>query len=373
MYLLIGEVIYHTGIATSAMDALEQWIGAIPGRLSLLAILGGVIFATLSGSSVAGTLMLGLTLVPEMEKRGYKKAMSLGPILGSGGLSIMIPPTALGILLASLAKISVGGILIAIIVPGLLMAIFYASYVIIRCWLQPSLAPPYEVAKISIRKKLVDAVRYVLPLGLILFFVIVVVFFGIATPAEAAALGALSSFILAAVYGKLSWGAIKKALMGTVTVTVMIYMIFANAMAFSQILAYCGATSALVQVVAELPLPNLVLVFLMQLILIFMGTFMEPLSIMMVTIPIFMPIAKTLGFDLLWFGAIMLLNMEIATVSPPFGLALFAMKGVSTPDTTMADIYKATMPFVTLDFIVIILMMVNPSIVLWLPSKMIIR
>jgi len=373
MFILIGGVMFHTGMAPRAIDALDQWLGRLPGRLSLLAVGGGTVFATLSGSAVAGTAMLGSVLVPDMERRGYKKPMSLGPILGSGGLSIMIPPSALGVLLACLAKISVGAILVAIIFPGLLMAILYTAYIIIRCRLQSHLAPAYEVPSIPLAKKSADFARYVLPLAIIVFLVIGVVFLGLATPSEAAAMGAFGSFILAACYGKLNWEAVKKSVGTTLHITVMMLMIFTGSVAFSQILAFTGATVGLCELATALPLTPMMLLVVMQVTLLAMGTFMEPLAIMMVTLPIYMPIIHAVGFNPLWFGVIMLLNMEMATTSPPFGLGLFAMKGVAPPDTTMKDIYLAALPFLGCDLIAMIAMMFFPPLSLWLPSMMIIH
>ena len=370
MFILIGEVMFHTGIAPQAINSLDQCIGRVPGRLSLLAVLSGTIFATLSGSSVAGTATLGSVLTPEMEKRGYQKPMSLGPILGSGGLSIMIPPSALGVLLAALAKISVGAILIAIIFPGLLMAVLYASYIIVRCWLQPTIAPVYKVASIPLSKKITDLARYVLPLGFIVFSIIGVIFLGLGTPSEAAALGALASFILAAFYRRLNWETVKKSVGTTLHITVMMFMIFTGSTAFAQILAYTGATTGLCTFFVGLPLPPMMLLVIMQLLLVAMGTFMEPLAMVMVVLPIYLPIVYALNFNLLWFGTIMLLNMEMATTSPPFGLGLFAMKGVAPSDTTMGHLYRAALPFLGCDLIAMLVIMLFPPLALWLPSLM---
>ncbi len=370
MFILLGEVMFHTGMATRAIDALDQWLGRIPGRLSLLAVGGGTVFAMLSGSSMAGVATLGSVFVPEMEKRGYKKSMSLGPILGSGGLSIMIPPTALGVLLACLAQISVGAILMSIIIPGLTVAVLYLIYIIVRCKIQPELAPSYEVLSVPLKQKLSNSLRYVLPLAIIVFFVTVTIFLGIATPSEAAAAGALSAFVLAAIYGKINWGILKITVSSTVQITVMMLMIFTGSMAFSQILAFTGATGGLVQLVTGLPLAPIAILVLMQIILLLLGTFMEPMAIMMIALPVYMPIVNTLGINPIWFGTIMLLNMEMATLSPPFGLSLFAMKAVATSDTTMGDVYKAAIPFWALQLLVMLLMIVFPPMVLWLPSMM---
>jgi tripartite ATP-independent transporter DctM subunit len=367
LFLLMGEVMFLFGIAHRMMETLEKWMGRIPGRLSLLTVAGGVIFATLSGSSMAGCAMLGQTLLPEMEKRGYKYQITLGPIMGCGTLAAMIPPSALGVLLASLAQISVGDFLLSIIFPGLLMAALFALYIIIRCWLNPGLAPQYEVEKVSFREKMMLTVKFILPLGFVIFAVIGLIVFGVATPTESAAVGALVCFILAFLYKGIQKDIVKKAIVSSVRITVMMFMILTGATAFSQLLAYTGASSNLVSLATNLPLPPLVVIIIMQFILILLGTFMEPLSILMVALPIYMPILRQLGFHPLVFCSVLLINMEMATISPPDGLVLYTMKAVA-PHHSMGEIYKASIPFVILDIVAMAILMVFPQISLFLPS-----
>jgi len=370
LFLLMGEIMFRSGIAPKMMDALDKWLGKIPGRLGLLAVGGGTLFATLSGSAMAGCAMLGSVLIPEMQKHGYKKPMLIGPILGSGGLAIMIPPSALAVLWASIARVSVGGILVAIILPGILMALLYGAYVIIRSILQPELAPPYAFPEISVSEKIRLTLKYVFPLGTIIFLVVGLMFLGVATPTESAALGALGCFVLVSIYRGFDWEVIRKSITETLKITVMMFMIMTGAVAFSQILAFSGASTGLVNLVSGLDLHPMLVLVIMQVILLFMGAFMEPLTIMMVTLPIFMPIVKTLGFDPLWFGTLMLINMEMATTTPPFGLVLFVMKGVAPPDVTMGDIYRAGLPFLLCDAIAMGLIMAIPALALYLPGIM---
>jgi tripartite ATP-independent transporter DctM subunit len=370
LFVLMGEVMFRSGVAPRMIETIDKWLGSIPGRLSLMAVMSGTLFSTLSGSSMASTAMLGSVLVPEMEKRGYKKPMSLGPILGSGGLAIMIPPSALGVVLASLARFSVGKLLIAIIIPGLIMAGLYTAYVMIRSFLQPDLAPRYAVTNIPLSEKISASVRYILPLGSIVFLVIGLIFLGVATPTESAALGALGCFVLAFLYRGLKWEVVKITFVGTMRTTVMIFVILSASVAFSQIMAYTGATSEIVEFITRLTLPPLLLVMAMQLVMLFMGTFLEAMPIMMITIPIFLPIIKALNIDIVWFGVVMLLNMEMAMTSPPFGLSLFVMKGVSPPGVTMRDIYLAAIPFLLCDLVAMVLIILFPALVLWLPGLM---
>ncbi len=368
LFILMGEVLFRSGMGTRLLDALEKLLGRLPGRLSLVAVGGGVLIGALSGNSWASTAMLGSVLGPEMEARGYKKSMTLGPIMGSGVLAIIIPPSGMAVVLAGLAGISVGGLLIAGVIPGLVMAALFTIYIIGRCVLQPELAPIYETARLSLVEKLRPSLQHVLPLGVIVFSVIGLMLLGIATPSEAAAFGALSTFVLAAAYKSLNRQVLKETFVGTLSTTIMILMIFTGSSAFSQILAYSGATKGMVELAMTLPVSPIVLLIGTQIILLFMGMFMEQLSILMITLPIFMPLTAVFGWNPLWFGLMMLINMGIANLSPPFGVLLFVMKGVSPPGTTMGDIYRAAIPFVIMDFLVIALVMAFPAIALWLPS-----
>ena len=205
LFILMGEVMFHSGIAPVLVETLDKWVGKIPGRLSILAVGVGTLFSTLTGTSLASVAMLGSALVPEMEKQGYKKAMSLGPVLGSGGLAMMIPPSALAVLCGAIAEVSIGKILLAIIIPGLLMATAYALYIIIRCVIQPEIAPAYELQRTTLSEKITATVKYVIPQGIIVFLVVGVIFIGVATPSEAAATGTLGTFILSILYRRMNW------------------------------------------------------------------------------------------------------------------------------------------------------------------------
>lgn len=370
LFIFMGELMFHSGLGGDVIDLVDQWLGRVPGRLGLVAVGSGTILAALTGASMASTSILGSLLVPEMEKRGYKKPMSLGPILGSGGLAVMIPPSGLAILLGTIGEISIGKLLIAIIVPGLLMAAFVAAYIIIRCWLQPHLAPAYHVPPIPISKKLRMTATQALPVAFIIFLCIGVIFLGVATPSEAAATGALATFLVTLIQRTLTWDVLKKSLDGTIKVTGMVFLIIGAAMAFGQILAFSGATQGLSEFAGQLPIAPILVIGSMQIVILIMGCFMEVVSIMLLTLPIFMPVVRNLGFDPVWFGAMYLLNIELAAITPPFGLNLFVMKGVAPSGTTLGDVYRAALPFIGLQVFQIGLMMVFPAISMWLPSMM---
>jgi len=368
LFVLMGEVILRSGIIFKILDAVDKLLGRLPGRLSLASVGIGTILGTLTGAPFATIAMLGRSLVPEMEKRGYSKCMSIGPIMGSGGLAPMIPPSDLAVFLAVVAQISVAGLLMGIIMPGLVMAGIYALYIILRCRFQPSIAPSYEVAAVPMKDKLLSITRNIMPVGLIIFLVTGVIFLGIATPTEAAATGALGCFILAAAYRSLNWKMIKESLIATVDISVMLFIIVAAVKAFSQIMAASGATQGLIELAMGLPVAPIVILIIMMVILLVMGMFMEITCIMMISIPLLMPVVNALGFNQVWFGVLFLINTMIATISPPFGLSLFVMKGVAPKDTTMGDIYRASLPFCGLDILAIAVVMAFPQLATWLPS-----
>ena len=363
LFIFMGVVLWHSHLGQQAVDAIDKWIGRIPGRLSLLTIASGSVFSALSGSTMANTAMLGSLLLPQMEQRGYSRLMSMGPIMAGGGLAMMIPPSALAVILASIGRISIAKVLIAAIIPGLLMAILYIAYIVTRAARHPEEAPHYAVKQVVLREKIMALVRNLLPLGVIIFSVSGLIVIGVATPNEAAALGALSSLLLAAAYRRLSWKLFRDSLFDSMKITVMTFAIMAAATGFSQILAFSGASRGLLDSVLGLDVSPIVLVLGMNLIVMFLGCFMDQIAIMLITLPIFMPIVNSLGLDPVWFAIIMLVNLETALMTPPFGLLLFIMKGVAPPDTTFTLIYKAAAPFVVLNCVVMAFLMIFPKFV----------
>lgn len=370
LFLFMGELLLHSGLAKNTLNVIDKWIGRLPGRLSLSVITGGTLFSTLSGSTIANTAMLGEIMVPEMKQRGYKDPMILGPIIGVGGLAMLIPPSSLAIVYASLAQISVGKVLIAGALPGLLLAVFYSTYVVGRCRMTPDIAPVYDIGHISWSEKLSDFFKYLLPLVLIFVLVLGVIFLGVATPTEAAATGVVGTLILTMIYGKFNLSLLKKSLTGTLQVTVMVFMIIAASKTYSAILAYSGATTQLVGFVTEINMNRYLILIGMMLIILLLGTFMEQVSMMMITIPIYMPVIVSLGFDPIWFAILMLLNLEMAMSTPPFGILLFVMKSVAPEGTKIVHIITAALPFLFCDLIVMIILIMFPKIVTLLPSLM---
>jgi len=254
--------------------------------------------------------------------------------------------------------------------PGLLMALLYAGYIVIRCWIQPEIAAPYEVGTQPLGEKLKVSVRYVLPVGFIVFLVIGLIFLGIATPTESAAAGAMGTFILSAFYRKLTWDVCKKAISSSMVITSMIFMIIVGARAYSQILAFSGASRGLIKFATELPVDPIVIIIGFLLVLLLLGMFITASANIMVAAPLVIPVVKALGFEGAWFAAMFLLTLEMGASSPPFGVINFIMKGVAPPDTTMAQIYRAGLPFLFCDALAIALILIFPALALWLPRIM---
>ncbi|MBR9769291.1 MAG: TRAP transporter large permease subunit [Rhodobacteraceae bacterium] len=369
LFLLMGEIFFYTGLGGRMFNAIDKLLGKLPGRLSYVTVLGGTAFSTLSGSSMGSTALLGSLMVPEMSRRGYKSYMSIGPILGTGGLAIIIPPSALAVLLATLAQIDVAALLLAGVIPGLILAGFYLATIWLQTKIDPNAAPAYEVQSMSLAEKIVLLFREVLPMVGIMVVIIILMIEGFVTPSEAAAFGALGVLLLAAIFKCLTLDALRKSITGALRVTLMAYLIVFGSATFSQLLAFSGASRGLVKWATSFDLAPLAMLIIMFAVLLLLGMFMEQISIMLLTVPIFFPLAQSLGFDLVWFALIMLLSLEISFTTPPFGLLLFVMKGVAPTGTTMREIYTSAFPFIGCSLVLVALLIAFPNLALWLPSQ----
>ena len=368
MFVLMGELFFHTGLAGRCFNAADKLLGNVPARLSFVTLIGGTAFAGPAGSSMGSCALLGSLMVPEMYRRGYSKYLSIGPIMGVGGLAVIIPPSALTVLLATLGRTDVGDLLIAGVIPGFILAVMYG--ILIYGWtvFDPTAAPQTPPPAVTRREKLKLVFVDVIPMVAIIVFSVLIMIIGWCTPTEAAAVGAVSVIALAACYGEMTWKAFLKSLDGSLRVTVMAFLIIFGSATFAQVLAFTGASSGLMNWALGFQLSPLGMLLVMIGVIFFLGCFMDQLSMMLLTAPIFFPLAKTLGFDLTWFGLIMLLALEIGYTTPPFGLLLFVMKGVAPPGTTMRDIYLAGMPFIACVLLLIALIIVFPPIATWLPA-----
>ena len=370
LFIMMGSLFFHTGLAVRVFDGLDAIFGRLPGRLCYLTVAGGTLFSTLTGSSMANTAMLGSLMVPEMQRRGYSPKMSMGPILGTGGLAMIIPPSALGVLLASIAEIDVGKLLVAGFLPGVVLAILYASMITLQLIRNPGSAPAYDVPYMTILVKLRMVCTNILPMGLIIFMVVGFIVLGIATPTEAGASGVLGVIILAVCFRSMSYKSMRTSLDATIKVSAMVFLILMNSTVFSQMLAFSGASKGLIEWVTSYELHRLMILLLMFFVLILLGMFMDATSMMLITVPIFFPLAHALGFDLIWYGLFVLITIEMAGTTPPFGLLLYVMLGVAPKGTTLIQVAKAAFPFLVCDAILILILVVFPDLALWLPSLM---
>ncbi|MBR2513986.1 MAG: TRAP transporter large permease [Halomonas sp.] len=370
LFLLMGELFFRTGLGMKMFNAVDQLMGKLPGRLSYVTVVGGTAFSTLSGSSMGSTALMGSLLVPEMERRGYKKKMAIGPILGTGGLAIIIPPSALAVLLATLARVDIGALLIAGILPGLTLAVFYIVTIFIQTKLDPAAAPAYELEPVPLSTKLKLIVTDILPMLSVMVIIVAMMLLGFATPSEAAAFGALGVIILAFIFRCMTWEAFKLSVTGALKVTLMAYLIVFGSATFSQLLGFSGASGGLIGWATSFELSPIFMLLAMFAVLLVLGTFMEQISIMMLTVPIFFPLAHALGFDLVWFGIVVLLALEISFSTPPLGLLLFVMKGVAPAGTTMREIYSAAIPYIFCSMLLVAVLILFPGLATWLPSML---
>lgn len=368
LFVLMGEVLFHTGIAVKVIDGIERLIRQVPGRLAVVAVVAGTIFSAISGSTIATTAMLGSLMVPMMLARGYHPTMATGPIMAIGAVDMLIPPSALTVLLGSLAGISIAKLLIGGVVPGLLLSIAFVSYIIVRVRMNPSLAPRTDVERRIGWEQWRPLFQYVIPLVSIFVVVVASMAAGWATPTESAAIGAFATVVLALVYRALSVSNMMQALRGTVAISGMILFIILGATTFAQILSFSGASSGIVQAITGQGLSTMAVVAAMMAILIFLGLFVDQVSMMMITLPIFMPIVQQLGIDPVWFGVMFLICMQLGLLTPPHGMLLMTMKGVAPPAVTMAHIYVAVTPYVVMSVLMLLLVFFWPAVATWLPA-----
>jgi tripartite ATP-independent transporter DctM subunit len=368
LFVLMGEVLFHTGLAIKVIEGIERLIQAVPGRLAIVAVVAGTVFSAISGSTIATTAMLGSLMVPVMLSRGYHPTMATGPIMAIGAVDMLIPPSALTVLLGSLSGISISKLLIGGIVPGLLLSVTFVVYIVGRVTVTPSLAPRTDVDRHRGWERYRLLVVYVLPLVSIFGVVVGAMIAGWATPTESAALGAMATVLMAMIYRALSLEALAAALKGTVAISGMILFIIIGATTFAQILSFSGASDGIVRMITDAGLSPMLIIAGMMLMLIFLGIFVDQVSMMLITLPIFMPIVQQLKVDQVWFGVMFLICMQLGLLLPPHGLLLMTMKGVAPSQVTMMHIFKAAAPFVAISVLMLALVFFAPSIATWLPG-----
>jgi len=380
LFLLMGSFLQFSGIADDAYDMFHKWMGGLRGGLAMASVIICAIFAAMAGVSGAATVAMGLIAIPSMIKRGYDKRMATGCITVAGVLGILIPPSETMILFGVITHVSVGKLFMGGVVPGVMLAIFYIILIAIRCWRNPDLAPalPPE-SRATWGEKLISLRAMAFPVALILM-VLGSIYLGVATPIEAAAVGAFGALICAIVHRKFSWALFTRAARLNLSLTAMIFWIYVSAICFSNLYTVMGARDFIEQIVLGLNLPPLLIIGFMQLSIIIMGCLMDDYAIILITCPIYVPIVRALGFDTLWFGILFIVNMQIAYVTPPYGFNLFYMRGVVTQlkgqipeEITTVDIYRSVFPYIPLQILGLALVMIFPQLATWLPSTMTVK
>lgn len=368
LFMLMGIILQESGIADDVYEMFYRWMGPVRGGLAIGTIIICTIFAAIIGVSGASTITMGLIALPSMLKRNYDKNIVLGSVAAGGILGILIPPSVIMIIYAMISGESVGDLFAAGVFPGLLLASLYILYIAIRSYIQPHLGPalPKE-ERATFKEKIISLKAVILPLFLI-FLVLGTIYLGICTPTEAAAIGALGAFVCAAIRKKLNWDLVKTACRQTFRLVGMALWVLLGASVFNSLYRAVGAQSLIINLVGELGMTPWTVLILMQASLFVLGMLMDDFAVVMLCVPIYVPIIKALGFNPLWFAMLFMVQIQMAYLTPPYGFNLFYMKSIVPPEITMGDIYRSVVPFVCLQLIGLILVMVFPQIALWLPN-----
>jgi tripartite ATP-independent transporter DctM subunit len=369
LFVLMGEILFHTGLALHVIEGVERLIRRLPGRLAVVAVVAGTVFSAISGSTIATTAMLGSLMLPVMLARGYHPTIATGPIMAIGAVDMLIPPSALTVLLGSLSGISISKLLVGGVVPGIILSIAFVFWIVVRVRISPHLAPADEnETHYTGWERWKPFFGYVLPTLSIFGIVVGALAGGWATPTECAALGAFATMMLAALYRVLTRDAVLKALKGTAGISGMILFIILGATTFAQILSFSGASNGIVEVITGQGLSTSMIIVGMMLLLIFLGVFVDQVSMMMITLPIFMPIVQSLAIDTVWFGVMFLICMQLGLLLPPHGLLLMTMRGVAPAEVTMAHIFRAVVPYVVMSLFLLAAVFWFKPIATWLPG-----
>ncbi|MFD0668956.1 TRAP transporter large permease [Ramlibacter sp. MAHUQ-53] len=371
LFILMGEILFQTGLAIKVIDGFDRLIHRVPARLPVVSVVAGTAFSAISGSTIATTAMLGRSMTPVMLEKKYHPTLAMGPIIAIGGVDMLIPPSALIVLFGSLSNISITKLLFAGIVPGVLLAVTFVAYIVGKAVLVPGSAPANDEGTIYRGwQKWRPLVLYVVPLLSIFGVVIGAMSTGVSTPTEAAALGAAATLLLAACYRALTWQNLVQSLKGTVHVSCIVLFIIVGATAFSQILGFSGATNGFLGAVGKLNLSPDLLIVAMVAILLVLGCFVDQVSMMLLTLPFFMPLVTSAGIDPIWFGVLFLIAMQLGLMTPPFGLLLFTMKSVVPGHIVMREVFSAAYPFVVISLLMLVAVFFFRPIATWLPALM---
>lgn len=373
LFLFMGVFIEKSGIAERLFSSLYLLLGGLRGGLGISTIVISALFAAATGVVGASEITIGLMALPAMLARNYNKSMACGSVCAGGTLGILIPPSVMIVIYGPIASLSVGKLFLGAIIPGVLLAMMYIVYIAVRCYFRPEEGPPMpaEERAVPLRRKLFLLSTSILPPGVLIFAVLGSIFFGIAAVTEAAAVGAIASILLAAAYGRLSFTLMKEACIQTLQITSMILMIAVAAAFFSTVFVAIGGDEVISNLFLNLPLGRWGILFSIMILLILLGMVIDWIGIVFIVVPLVTPIGAALGFDPIWFALLIMVNLQISFLTPPFAYSIFYLKGITPPEVSTTDIYRGVIPFVGLQIIGLALCVIFPKLITFLPGLMI--
>ncbi len=373
LFILMGNFLTLSGVADELFKALRVLFGPIRGGVGLAVIAVCIVFAACTGIIGASVVTMGLLAGPFLLRYGYSKELTMGMVAAGGSLGILIPPSIMLVMMADQTGQSAGKLLMAGVFPGVLLGILYMIYIAVVCWMYPEMGPAIpreELDKIPVSRRIIDSLKFALPPLALIFTVLGAIFFGVATPTEAAGVGSAASFLMIIIYRKFAWRNFKDTIFSTARTVTMVMIILIGATTFTGVFLTQGGGKAIVDAILGLGLGKWGTYWMMQIIYIILGCFIDWIGIIMITFPIFLPIAKAMGFDTLWFTAMLAINLQLSFLTPPFGYALFYLSGMGLEGIKISHIYRGVVPFLVLQFIGVLLCTFWPQVVVWLPNAM---
>jgi len=374
-FVFMGDMLEKSGVTEGLYDAMYLWLGGLKGGLALATMIIGTILAACVGVIAASTTLLALVALPSMVKKGYDKSLASGTVCAGGTLGILIPPSVMLVVYGPMAQLSVGKLFFGAFLPGLLLSLLYCMYIIIFCLIKPEAGPPVSAAErqVPLSKKLRMLITALVPPMILITAVMGSIFFGVAAPTEAAAVGAFTAILLAVAYRKFTFGMLKRTAYDAVKLSGMILLIASLSFAFVGVFVRAGCGVVVQELITSAPGGSWGCFFIIMLVCFLLGLFIDWIGIVFILVPIITPIGETLGFDPLWFAMMVCVNLQTSFMTPPFAYAIFFVKGAASPElgVTINHIIRGVIPFVVLILVGLFLCVAFPEIILWLPNKMI--
>ena len=374
LFILMTQLLDQSGVAEDLFDTMRYLFGPVRGGLAIAVVVVATLFGACTGIIGASVVTMGLLAMPVFLKYGYNKRLASGAICAGGTLGILIPPSIMLVVMADQAALSVGKLFAGALIPGIILSTLYMLYILIRCWFKPQDGPALskeERAAVSSMALFLRVLKSMVPPMVLVLGVLGSIFAGIATPTEAAGIGVLLTLIMTVAYGKFTWIGLKTALMNTTRTTSMVIIILAFASCFSAVFMGCGGGDVVKNFIYGIGFGKWGTFIVMMIILFFLGMFLDWIGIVMITFPLFLPIAQDLGFDKVWFVVIMAVMLQDSFLTPPFGYALFYLRGVAPPEVTTSDIYWGAFPFWRLMELGLIACIIWPQTILWLANTLV--